>query len=147
MKVSAKVSAGNFKILTNQYKVQYFTEIDRLMNSQTVETMFANKLVAVMDRYDLHHTIAGRDIYDIHYFFVHGYSYHAPVIQERIGLVPKDYVEKLIGFIKEHVTQKIINEDLNTLLRPDRFQQIRKILIPETLSLLTREQKRLETMQ
>ena len=38
-----KVSASNLRVKANQYKVQYFTEIDRLMNSQTVETMFANK--------------------------------------------------------------------------------------------------------
>ena len=69
-----KISASNLVVNTNQYKVQYFTEIDRLMNSQTIETMFANKLVAVMDRYKLHQTIAGRDIYDIHNFFIHGYS-------------------------------------------------------------------------
>lgn len=65
-----KVSATNLKINANQYKVQYFTEIDRLMNSQTIETILPN----------------------------------------------------------------------------NRFQQIRKILIPETLSMLMREQKRLETI-
>jgi len=139
-----KVSASNLRVKANQYKVQYFTEIDRLMNSQTVETMFANKLVAVTDRYDMHQTIAGRDIYDIHHFFVHGYTYYAPVIQERTGLEPKDYFGNLIDFIKEHVTQTIINEDLHTLLPNNQFHQIRKILIPETLSMLTGELKRLE---
>jgi predicted nucleotidyltransferase component of viral defense system len=139
-----KMSCSNLVVMANQYKVQYFAEIDRLMNSQTIETMFANKLVAVTDRYDLHKTIAGRDIYDVHYFFVHGYSYHAAVIQERTGLEAKDYFGKLIDFIKEHVTQTIINEDLNTLLPNNRFQQIRKILLPETLSLLMREQAKLE---
>ena len=93
----------------------------------------------------MHHTIAGRDIYDIHYFFLRGYSYQASVIQERTALKPKDYFGKLIDFVKEHVTQTIINEDLNTLLPYNRFQQIRKILLPETLSLLNREQKKLES--
>jgi predicted nucleotidyltransferase component of viral defense system len=139
-----KVSGSNLAVKSNQYKVQYFPEIDRLMNSQTIETMFANKLVAVTDRYELHQTIAGRDIYDIHNFFIHGYSYHAAVIKERTGLEPKEYFGKLIDFIKEHVNQTIINEDLNTLLPNHRFQQIRKILLPETLALLMREQKRLE---
>jgi predicted nucleotidyltransferase component of viral defense system len=139
-----KVGGSNLAVKSNQYKVQYFPEIDRLMNSQTIETMFANKLVAVTDRYELHQSIAGRDIYDIHNFFIHGYSYHAAVIQERTGLEPKEYFGKLIDFIKEHVNQTIINEDLNTLLPNNQFQQIRKILLPETLSLLMREQKRLE---
>jgi hypothetical protein len=113
-----------------------------MMYSQTIETMFTNKLVAVTDRYNAHKTIAGRDIYDIHYFLVHGYAYHGPVIQERTGLSPQDCLGKLVDFIKEHVTQTIIIEDLNTLLPNKQFQQVRKILLPETLSLLTREQTR-----
>ena len=138
-----KLSAHSIPIKANQYKVLYFTEIDRVMNSQTLETMVSNKLVAVTDRYTQHHTIAGRDIYDVHYFLVHGYGYHTPVISERTGLTSKDYLEKLIEFIKEKVTQTIINEDLNTLLPANQFQQIRKILIPETISLLTQELSRL----
>jgi len=137
-----KVSASSVRVTANQYQVQYLAEIDRLVNCQTLETMFANKLVAVMDRYQIHQTVAGRDFYDIHYFFIHGYGYHEPIIQERTGLAPKDYFGKLIEFIKEHVTQTIINEDLNTLLPYKRFQQIRKILIPETLSLLEKERNR-----
>ena len=105
-----KVSANSLPVKANQYQVQYLPEIDRLMNCQTVETMFANKLVAVTDRYKLHGTIAGRDMYDIHHFLIHGYSYHAPMIQERTGLAPGDYLGKLSGFIKEPVTQTIIHE-------------------------------------
>jgi predicted nucleotidyltransferase component of viral defense system len=142
-KSSMKVSVNSIEVHSNQYKVQYLSEIDRLMNSQTIETMFANKLVAVTDRYELHQTIAGRDIYDIHYFFMRGYKYHAAVIKERTGQDPKDYLEELINFIREHITQTVINEDLNTLLPPTRFQQIRKILLPETLSFLASEQTRL----
>ncbi len=142
-----KVSVNNIPVQSNQYKAQYFSEIDRFMNSQTIETMFANKLVTVTERYELHKTITGRDIYDIHHFFVHGYAYHAPVIQERTGLAPGDYLEKLIAFIKERVTQTVINEDLNALLPTNRFQQIRKVLIPETLSLLSQEQLRLATLR
>lgn len=135
-----KVSANNQMVKANKYRVQYLAEVDRMMNCQTVETMFANKLVAVTDRHDLHGTVAGRDIYDIHHFFVHGYSYNPQVIQERTGLEPKVYFGKLSDFIKKHVTQTIINEDLNTLLPYKQFQQVRKVLIPETLSLLAKEQ-------
>lgn len=140
-----KVSASNIKVEANEYKVQYFPEIDRLINSQTIETMFANKLVAVMDRYTQHQTIAGRDIYDIHHFFVQGYSYRRAVIRERTGLEPGTYLAELAAFIKKHVTQTTINEDLNSLLPNQHFQQVRKILIPETLSLLEREINRSAT--
>ena len=140
---SMKVGASSLVVKANQYQVHYLPEIDRLMNCQTVETMYANKLVAVIDRYDLRRSIAGRDIYDTHHFFVRGYSYHAPVIQERTGLEPREYLRKLSAFIKKRVTQTIINEDLNTLLPNKQFQQIRKVLIPETLSLLAREENML----
>ncbi len=136
-----KVSANSDHIAANQYKVQYFLEIDRLINSQTIDTMFANKLVAVIDRYDKHQTIAGRDIYDVHHFLVQGYGYRSEVIKERTSLEPPEFFEQLIGFIQEHVNQKMINEDLNTLLPYPKFQKIRKILLPETLSLLSRERE------
>jgi len=138
-----RVSASNILIAANQYKVQYFSEIDRLINSQTIDTMFANKLVAVTDRYAQHETIAGRDIYDIHHFFIQGYPYRGTIIRERTGLEPQEYFGELIAFMKKHVTQTIITEDLNSLLPYKQFQQVRKILIPETLSLLQREQDRL----
>jgi len=140
-----KASASNLRVEANQYKVQYFPEIDRLLNSQTIETMFANKLVSVTDRYAQHKTIAGRDVYDIHHFFTHGYGYHAAVIQERTGFSPREYFGRLIEFMNEHVTQTVINQDLNSLLPNKRFQQVRKILIPETLSMLARERDRMGT--
>jgi len=135
-----KISVNSLTVKANEYKVQYFPEIDRLMNSQTIETMFANKLVAVMDRYNNHQTIAGRDIYDIHYFFISGYSYSEAVIKERTGEDPKDYFKKLTEFIKDKVTQTMINGDLNALLPERQFQSVRKVLIPETLNFLTKEQ-------
>ncbi len=131
-----KVSASNRLAKANKYKVQYFPEIERLVNSQTIETMFANKLVAVTDRYDQHKSIAGRDIYDIHHFFTMGYAYNPHVIEERTGMSDRAYFKELIEFIRKNVNQTLINEDLNSLLPIKKFQQIRKILIPETLSLL-----------
>lgn len=139
-----KVSASNLKIKSNHYKVQYFPEVDRLIKSQTIETMFANKLVSVTDRYVQHKTIAGRDIYDIHHFFILGYAYQAEVIVERTEFSPREYFDRLIGFIKKHVTQTIINQDLNSLLPSKQFQQVRNILIPETLSILVRERDKLQ---
>jgi len=134
-----KVSVNSQTVKANQYKVLYLAEIDRMMTCQTIETMFANKLVAITDRYNLYKTVAGRDIYDIHHFFVQGYSYNVHVIEERTSLDHKEYFKKLYEFISKHVTQTTINEDLNTLLPNKQFQHIRKVLIPETLALIDRE--------
>jgi predicted nucleotidyltransferase component of viral defense system len=132
-----KLSINTLQIKANQYQVQYFSEIDRLANSQTIETMFANKLVAPTDRFHLHNSIAGRDIYDIHHFFTNGYNFNSAVILERTGKPAKVYLNELASFIKKHITQTMIDEDLNSLLPSPDFQQIRRILLPETISLLT----------
>lgn len=134
-----KVSASDVFSKENRYQVQYFPEIDRLMNSQTIETMFANKLVAITDRFQQHQTIAARDFYDIHHFFIQGYTYQPEIILDRTGLDPRAYFSRLVTFIKKYVNQTLINEDLNTLLPYQKFLQIRKVLIPETLSLLESE--------
>ena len=131
-----KVSASDIFIKTNLYKALYLAEINRIMKCQSVESMFANKLVAITDRYNLYRKIAGRDIYDLHYFFTHGYSYRFQIIEERTGMGEKEYLRKLSAFIRKHVTQKLIDEDLNTLLADKQFKMIRKIIIPETLSIL-----------
>ena len=60
-------------IKTNQYEPKEFTDIDRIINCQTIETMFANKLVALIGRYEKNESIAGRDVYDIRHFFLQGY--------------------------------------------------------------------------
>lgn len=127
----------------NLYEVFCLPQIDRFAKCQTKETMFANKLVAVIDRYEKHNTIAGRDIYDIHYFFSQGTRYNKKVIEERRNLGVQEYLEQLIGFIKEKVTEKIISQDLNYLLSPEKFAQIRTTLKIEVLSFLEDEIGRL----
>lgn len=120
----------------NLYKPFYFSEIGRTLSCQTVETMFANKLVSILDRYEKYNSIAGRDLYDTHAFFLRGLSYHAPIIEERRKMNVKDFFTELIAFIEKHFTETIITQDLNMLLPRKEFQIIREILIPETLMLL-----------
>ena len=127
----------------NLYEAFYLPQIDRFAKCQTKETMFANKLVAVIERYEKHNAIAGRDIYDIHYFFSQGTRYNKKVVEERRNLGVKEYLEQLIGFMKEKITEKIISQDLNYLLSPERFAQIRKTLKIEVLSFLEDEIGRL----
>lgn len=127
----------------NLYEVFYLSQIDRFAKCQTKETMFANKLVAVIDRYEKHKTIAGRDIYDIHYFFSQGTRYNKKVIGERRNLGAKEYLKQLIEFMEEKVTEKIISQDLNYLLSPGKFAQIRTTLKIEVLSFLEDEIGRL----
>ena len=129
--------------VANQVEKVRLLDIDRVFSCQTIETMFAHKLVALMDRYERHGSIAGRDVYDIHYFFMNGFSYTAEVIQDRRGVSVLKYLQELRTFIARRVTETIINQDLNMLLTPDQFQKIRHILKEETLAFLDDEIKRL----
>ena len=128
---------------TNTYELKQFHEIDRILICQTLETMMANKLVALMDRYQKYEAIAGRDLYDIHHFFLSGYRYNEAVIHERTQKDTRQFLTDLIVFITQHITDTIIQQDLNTLLPYEHFSRIRKILKPETLMFLGDELKRL----
>lgn len=131
------------KVKSNIYQSVYFSEIDRFINSQTKETMFANKLVGLTDRFKKHGQIAGRDVYDIHHFFLEGFTYSKEIIEERTGESPKKYFRKIHDFIKIKITEKIINEDLNFLLPAEKFMKIRKFLILETLRFIEEEIEKL----
>ena len=124
---------------SNQYEAAYFAEIDRTLMTQTVGSMLANKLVAVVDRWETHQSFAGRDIYDIHYFFLQGRRYNPEIIKERTNLSLREFFDKLIRFIDRKYTATIIQQDLNTLLSPKKFQEVRLVLKQETLNLLRDE--------
>lgn len=134
-----KIDATTFKIKANKYEQVRLTDIDRIATCQSIETMFANKLVALIDRYEQNGVIAGRDLYDIHYFFMAGYEYDKDVIKERRGVEVKIFLSKLISFIEKKVTNTVIDQDLNMLLNPEKFKQIRKILKKEILMFLKNE--------
>ncbi|OGK16217.1 hypothetical protein A2690_03185 [Candidatus Roizmanbacteria bacterium RIFCSPHIGHO2_01_FULL_39_12b] len=138
-----KLSIVDDIVTANEYSFYYLPEIDRYSQCQTKETMFANKLVAITDRYKKHKTIAGRDIYDIHYFFIQGYKYNHAVIEERTGKNVLNYFKYLLDFIEKKVTAKVITENLGFLLEPKKFQLMRKVLKQETLMLLRDEIRRL----
>ncbi len=137
-----KLSLIDIALKSNIYSSFYLAEIDRFAFCQTKETMFANKLVAVTDRYKKHKMIAGRDIYDIHHFFLSGFQYNEEVIKERTGKKPDDYFKDLIRFIDTKVTDRIISEDLSFLLTYEKFKLIRKVLKRETLMFLKNEIKK-----
>ncbi|MBI2120101.1 MAG: nucleotidyl transferase AbiEii/AbiGii toxin family protein [Parcubacteria group bacterium] len=128
----------------NIYEPKRFHEIDRIITCQTIETMMANKLVAIIDRYKRHEAIAGRDLYDIHHFFLQGRRYNEGVIRERTGKDVSVFFAELISFIEERITNDIITEDLSVLLPYENFSRIRKILKRETLLFLRDEEKRLK---
>lgn len=138
-----KFEATTLMSVANKIEKVRLVDIDRVFSCQTIETMFAHKLIAPVDRYERHGSIAGRDIYDIHHFFLNGLSYDTEVIRDRRGVSELAYLKELRAFIARRITDAIINQDLNVLLLPDQFQKIRHILKEETLVFLDDEIKRL----
>ncbi len=128
----------------NRYQATYFGEIDRTLPAETIETMFANKLLAVFGRWEKHKTIAGRDIYDIHYFFLQGYRYDPAIIQERRGTTVPTFFQELIDFIDQRISQTQLQQDLNVLLPYDKFKKLYPTLKQETVMLLRDELARLQ---
>lgn len=131
-------------VKSNEYQAFYFPEIDRYAICQTKETMVANKLVSLLDRFEKYQVIAGRDVYDIHFFLSHGYPYKKEIIEERRKTTSERYLRRLKEFIEEKVTEKVLTEDLSYLLPYEKFRIIRKTLKRETLILLDDEIKRLQ---
>jgi len=129
---------------TIDYHPQYLKDIDRMAICQTKESIIANKLVAITDRYKKRKTIAGRDVYDIHFFLSHGFNYKKEIIKERTNKSVLLYLQELKMFIRTKITQKIINQDLNFLLSYKQFNGIRKTLKIETLILIEDEIKYLK---
>lgn len=138
-----KLEAVDAGPAANVYQPVYLPEIGRTMICQTLETMFANKLVAPLDRFERNGSLAGRDIYDIHHFYINGDSYLPAIIKERTGLTQPQFLQKLILFVQEHITQTVIDEDLNSLLTKTQFDSTRKILKIETVNLLENDYRRL----
>lgn len=123
----------------NQYESRLLPEINRILNCQTLETMVANKIVAPLDRFRKYHCVAGRDFYDIHHFFLQGYPYDLKIISDRTDLSLPEFFQKIHTFIEKKLTQKIIDEDLNTLLPETVFHKIRKNLKTELIMMINNE--------
>ena len=134
-----KVSINTILSPKDQHVTAYFPDINRHLVSQTIETMFANKLVAITGRFDKHGIVAGRDLYDIHHFFLSGYAFDSSVIEDRTAQSIQEYLKLLLEFIPAHFNQDTINQDLNHLLDPKQFQSIRKVLLSQTIMFLNME--------
>ena len=55
---------------------------------------------------------------------------------ERIKMEPTKFFEILIDFIEKNVTEKIIVEDLGSLVAKEKFKILRKVLKREIVSML-----------
>lgn len=138
-----KIDTSFPPLKADQYEMQKLIDLDRYINCQTKETMFAHKMLAVMGRFKNEGRIAGRDIYDIHHFFMKGFAYSLEVLKEGQDKTVKDFLVELHAFIEKEVTEKVLDEDLNTLLTPEAFKKIRRVIKREVLGFIGEEVKKM----
>lgn len=101
----------------NKYEKVLLEQVNMYCNGHTLDTMFANKLVACKARYDKNGKIAGRDFYDTYQFFLQGIDINKKVVEDRTSVKYIDYIRSLIPFINTHLTDKLLNQDLNPLMK------------------------------
>lgn len=137
MRCTLKIDVNIEVPKNNTYEYIKLPELEKFCSCHTIETMFANKLVSIIDRYEKNTSIACRDLYDIHHFFLKGYQYSSTVILERRSEDSvKDFFATLITFIESKISSRKITEDIAPLLPYKTFTAIRSILKDEVLMFL-----------
>jgi len=125
----------------NKYEKVNLKELNMYCNAHSIDTMFANKLVAAKARYDKNGKIAGRDFYDLHKFFIQSFSINKKVVENLTNKKYTEYLSELTRFIKDKVNSRNLIQDLNVLLNKQQIRSVENIK-EELLTFLKDELKR-----
>ena len=106
-----KLEINDQPSIHNQYEKVHLREPNMYCKGHTLETMFANKLIAATARFDKNGKIAGRDFYDLHQFFLQGLELNKAVVEDKTGIDLASYLEKLKAFIDQKLTKKSLNQE------------------------------------
>ena len=105
-----KIELNNRIRKNNKYElVEFFGQSIKAMDKPSI---FANKLVAIMDR----DNFASRDLRDIYFFFEHHFAINSDLISERTGKTTKEYIYELHDFVSWLSTNHIIDANLGIVL-------------------------------
>jgi len=94
----------------NRYETVWLLGVE--MKIADKKTMLSNKLVALSER----RTLAGRDLFDVHYFLKLGYPLNEKLIKERTGKTLNEYLNYLKKFISKNYTSKNVLQELGEIL-------------------------------
>lgn len=108
----------------NQYEtVNFFGSPLQAMDKSSI---FANKLVAVMDRKNP----TSRDLRDVHFFFVNHFPINEWVIHERTGMNLQVFFQELKKYIsKNFKSSEIVDANLWVVLDQEQKQRAKKNLL------------------
>lgn len=100
------------------------------IKSMTKDSIFANKLVALSERF------ANRDLYDINFFFNRKFSINHNIIRERTGLWIEEFLWNLIVEIRENYKTNSILHGLGEVLDEKQKFWVKKNLLEDTIKQL-----------
>lgn len=115
----------------NKYETANFFGIPLQVMEKS--TMFANKLVALVNRPKL----ATRDLWDIRFFFKNNFPINTEVIEERTEKNIKNFIQDLIVFLDTKCNKSVVvDANLGIVLTDQQKRWAKKYLVSEVRSLL-----------
>lgn len=111
------------------YEIKNFLGINIKVMAKS--DMFAHKLCALLDRSE----VTNRDIFDSWFFMQHRTSLNKNIIEERMNIPYKDYIDKCINHLSNLSNKNILN-GLGDLMDGEMKIFVKTKLLKETISLL-----------
>lgn len=124
-----KIEISN-RLFDNHYEVRNYLGLQ--MRVMVKEDMFAHKLCALLDRTE----ITSRDVFDCWFFLKERTSINKEIVESRMGMPIKDYLDKCVASIQD-LSEKSLISGLGELTDGDMKDFVRHGLKDELISLLT----------
>lgn len=117
------------RIFNDSYEIKNFLGIN--MKVMKVSDMFAHKISALTDR----NVLVNRDIYDCHFFLKNKIILNNEIVEIRMNMPVKEYLEKCITILENKSNTNIL-DGLGDLVDPQQKKFIKNNLLSETIQLL-----------
>lgn len=111
------------------YELRSYLGISMLVMKK--EDMFANKLIALLDRRKL----ANRDIFDIWFMLDNSWEVNWKTVEDRTKIKPRLYLQKCINFLEKNPPESILS-GMGELLEPKAKVWTKQNLLLDTVFLL-----------
>lgn len=119
----------NRRSFGSRYEIKTYLGVSILVMVQT--DMFAHKLIAMYERLGK----ANRDIYDVWFFLKNNWLINKKIVEQRVGMPFKNFLQKLIGLL-EKMTDRNILAGMGELLDEKQKSWAKVKLKTETIFLL-----------
>lgn len=124
-----KIEISTRNIDNNNYQIKNYLGLSVL--TMTKDCIFANKLVAVLDRKKL----ANRDLFDVYYFLKNSWPINEEILIKRTGRTTKEYLKEIIKYLEKNKKINILHS-LGEVVNNKQKVWIKEKLIVELLYLL-----------